>query len=129
MPSLRKTDTDTGVDYSDFAKVEMKKEDGKYVITAEEISAEALNTLLEESGMKQAGASINKASLSAIVANDKIEEMTISMEMTVKNPQGADVTVTCNIKCVYSYGEAVEKITAPADASSYTEVPISQIMG
>ena len=123
------TDTDTGVEYTDFADVEMKKEKGKYVITAENISTEAMNALLKETGMNQLGASIDKVSLSITVSDDKIEEMTIKMEMTVKNAQGADTAVTCDIKCAYAYGDNVEEIKAPSDADSYTEIPFDQLWG
>ena len=119
----------TGVEYTDFFDVEMKKEKGKYVITAENISAEAMNTLLKELGMNQLGASIDKVSLSITVSDDKIEEMLLKMDMTVKNAQGADAVVTCDVKCVYAYGDGVEEINAPSDASSYTEVSFEQLWG
>ena len=119
-----------GMEISDFdyGKADATKEDGKYIITFDEIDAEDLNDIVDDLvgnlGMNEM--SIKSVSLKIVIADGKYESIALDMATAVHQIAGEDMQIKMNIVLNYDY-EDTKKITKPEDISEYTEVDIDDI--
>ncbi len=119
------------VDYLQFEELKMEKKDGKDVITCSGITTEgltALNNQLAET-MEAMGAEAAAGDLSYVItlADGKYESMALTCSYSI-TMSGKTYTVSMTMNAKYEY-ENVAKVTAPADADTYTEVSYDQIKG
>jgi uncharacterized lipoprotein YehR (DUF1307 family) len=109
-----------------FNKSELiKNEDGTYTVTYSEIKADALKELVgDEAEMPDLTNVTLKITYDKKGACQKLD-MTYSMDMTAVI--GSAATVSASMTTTFEYSDV--SITAPADAASYTEFDINDMLG
>jgi len=128
---LEENNTEMMVNPEDFGKLSMETKDGKKVITCAEIGEDALKELnktmedaLEATGGK---ATVGQISYTVTLKDGKYESMDMACTYSVTvGSQSYNVSFKLGAK--YTYGSTA-KITAPADADKYQDVPFSDLMG
>ena len=119
------------VDPGQFENLTLEKVDGKHVVTCEGITEEgraALNEILgEATGSIDAEATIDSLSYVVTIADDKYESMALSVAYSF-TVAGETFTTTMTMNAKFAYTD-VAPITAPADADSYTEADINDLLG
>lgn len=128
---LKENSAEMPVDPSQFETLTLETKDGKQVVSCAGITEEgrnALNKILgETTGSIDASATLGDLSYIITISDGKYESMalTVAYSVTVAD-QTVNVSMTMNAK--FSY-ENVSPVTAPADASSYTEADLDDLLG
>jgi len=128
---LKENSAEMPVDPNQFETLTLETKDGKQVVSCAGITEEgrnALNKILgETTGSIDASATLGDLSYIITISDGKYESMalTVAYSVTVAD-QTVNVSMTMNAK--YSY-ENVSPVTAPADASSYTEADLDDLLG
>ena len=128
---LKENSAEMPVDPSQFETLTLETKDGKQVVSCAGITEEgrnALNKILgETTGSIDASATLGDLSYIITISDGKYESMalTVAYSVTVAD-QTVNVSMTMN--ATFSY-ENVSHVTAPADASSYTEADLDDLLG
>ena len=128
---LKENSAEMPVDPSQFETLTLETKDGKQVVSCAGITEEgrnALNKILgETTGSIDASATLGDLSYIITISDGKYESMalTVAYSVTVAD-QTVNVSMTMN--ATFSY-ENVSPVTAPADASSYTEADLDDLLG
>ncbi len=128
---LKENQAEMPVDPSQFETLTLETKDGKQVVTCAGITEEgrnALNKVMGDTiGSIDASTTLGDLSYVLTISDGKYESMalTVAYSVTVAG-QTVNVSMTMNAKFAY---ENVSPITAPADASSYTEANLDDLLG
>ena len=128
---LKENSAEMPVDPEQFETLTLETKDGKQVVTCTGITEEgrkALNDIMGETvGTMDASATLGDLSYIITIADGKYESMALSVSYSV-TVAGQTVNVSMSMNAKYAYGD-VAPITAPADASSYTEADLDDLLG
>ena len=119
------------VNVSHFESMTMETSNGKKIISCSGISAEG-RTLLDQSLLDTVGEindEMDLADLSFVltIANGKYESMALTVSYTTVLAD-QPTTVTTSMTATFTY-DGVAPLTAPADADTYTEINIEDLLG
>lgn len=125
------SNTEMPINYTQFAKLEAKTDNGKTIITCSDINEEGKKAMNEQmfGYLEDLGSSaeLNRLSYIITLKDGKYEAVDISCDYTI-SVEGINVVITSTMGATYSY-DNIDAITAPADADSYTEVSFSDLLG
>ena len=117
------------VDPTQFQSLSLQSSGGKHVISCSGITSEgltAMNELLSDSlSVIGASASVGDLAFVLTISGGKYESMDLSAVYTV-TVGGQTHVVNMKMTAKYAY-DNIQPVTKPADASSYTDVPYSNI--
>lgn len=125
----------TGVSLDDFNTVNsVKNEDGSYTITCKGLKgdgADLIDSVLGNVGTDEASVTIDKENLEYVFVIDKdcnYKSITASMSMNVEVDELGVVSVDATVKTETDFANG-QKVTAPANADEYTEMPAEELIG
>ncbi|MBQ4136349.1 MAG: hypothetical protein IJD73_04705, partial [Clostridia bacterium] len=128
---LKENSAEMPVTPEQFETLTLETKEGKQVVTCTGITEEgrkALNDILGETmGSIDASAAIGELSYVITISDGKYESIAMSVAYSV-TVAGETVNVSMSMNAGFSY-ENVSAVTAPADASSYTEADLDDLLG